>query len=98
MDHDILIYELKLYNFNDITLEWFTSYLENRTQVVKVGDNVSAKQSIKTGVPQGSILGPLLFLLNNNDLPLTVADSAIMAYMQMNPVYIKQENKSKVCR
>jgi len=52
-----------LYKCNDITLKWFTSYLENRPQVVKVGDNVSAKQSIKTGVPQGSILGPLLFFL-----------------------------------
>ena len=87
MDHDILIYELKLYNFNDITLEWFTSYLENRTQVVKVGDNVSAKQSIKTGVPQGSILGPLLFLLYINDLPLTVADSAIDLYADDSSLY-----------
>jgi len=56
-----------VYTFNGITLKWFTSYLENRTQVVKVEDNVSAKQSIKTGVPQGSILGPLLFLLYIND-------------------------------
>ena len=45
VDHDI--YKLKLYKFNDITLKWFTSYLENRTHVVKGGDNVSAKQSIK---------------------------------------------------
>ena len=68
VDHDILFYKLKLYKFNDITLKWFTSYLENITQVVKVGDNVSAKQSIKTGVPQDSILGPLLFLLYINNL------------------------------
>ena len=47
VDHDILFYKLKLYKFNDITRKWFTSYLENRTHVVKGGDNVSAKQSIK---------------------------------------------------
>ena len=63
VDYDIPIYKLKLHTFNDITLQWFTFYLENRTQVGKVWDNVSAKQSIKTGVPQGSMLGPLLFLM-----------------------------------
>jgi len=80
VDHAILIYKLNLYTFNDITLKWFTSYLENRTQVVNVGDNVSAKQSIKTGVPQGSMLCPLLIFLYINGLPLTVADSAIDLY------------------
>ena len=92
VDHDIPIYKFKLYKFNGITLKWFTSYLENRTKVVKVGDNISAKQSIKTGVPQGSILGPLLFLLYINDLPLAVADSAIDLYKTGKQIQAVQIN------
>ena len=55
-------------------------------------DSVSAKQSIKTGVPQGPILGPLLFLLYINDLPLTVADSAIDLYADDSSLYKTGKN------
>src|ERR1043165_9041173 len=68
VDHKILIKKLENYGIRGIPLKWFISYLENRTQNVVCNEVLSEEGIIGFGVPQGSILGPFLFLLYINDL------------------------------
>ena len=81
VDHKIILQKLAEYNFHDSSLAWFTSYLSDRKQIVKVNGCTSEECPIKSGVPQGSILGPIIFLMSINDLPLqeTLSDIAIFA-------------------
>ena len=68
IDHNILLTKLKRLGFDGLNLQWFETYLKGRQQYVQLDDISSNTQQIKTGVPQGSILGPLLFSIYTNDL------------------------------
>ena len=57
------------YDVEGIEHDWFTSYLSDRTQRTFISDSLSDPKAVSCGVPQGSIVGPLLFILYINDLP-----------------------------
>ena len=80
VDHDILARKLYLYGVRNTEMKRFRSYLNDRQQLCKVNGISSNVQYIKCGVPLGSCLGPLLFLLFINDMPLSLHVSKVIMY------------------
>ena len=96
VDHKILLKKLKCYKCNNSCLSWFESYLQNRTQRVSLNDNLSEAADVIHGVPQGSILGPLLFLLFINDLPLYLQNTFTFVDLYADDTTIYFSNADKL--
>ena len=98
INHDILLKKLSIIGFSDHTVKWFQSYLSNRKFMVNLENSFSEVSSISCGVPQGSILGPLLFLIYVNDMPMAVkcdlflyADDTCLVFQSKNVKDIKKQ-------
>ena len=98
VDHKILYQKLEYYGVVDRELSWFKSYLSNRKQFCRVNGVDSNIKNIDVGVPQGSCLCPLLFLVYINDLPCIAKNSKVSMYADYTSIYhsskdITQPNK-----
>ena len=80
VDHDILLKKMQKYGVSGNELAWFTSYLQDRRQLCKVNGVSSRIEEIHCGVPQGSCLGPLLFIVYINDLLFCLESCQVTMY------------------
>ena len=87
VDHDLLLFELNKYGLNSTVCGWLKSYLSGRTQFIKIDNSKSREISVRSGVPQGSHLGPLLFMTFINDLAYILNNIKFSFYADDLKVY-----------
>ena len=92
VNHDILLSKLEHYGITGIVNDWFRSYLSLRPQKVKINGFLSDEQYIQCGVPQGSVLGPLLFLIYINDMPYASKILDIHLFADDTSIFISNKN------
>ena len=96
VNHEILLKKLAHYGIRGIALQWFKSYLSDRRQCTSIGDTLSDADLIKCGVPQGSVLGPLLFLLYINDITNSSSIFKFILFADDTSLFFSHKNNPNV--
>ena len=97
INHGILLTKMKIrFGISSIELMWFESYLSNREQQCSIKEQPSSGKTITCGVPQGSILGPLLFLLYINDLPECLRSITPCMYADDTQIFSSSYNANEL--
>ena len=92
VDHKLLLRKMEHYGIRDNALLWFTSYLSYRTQYVSLNHTNSETLPITCGVPQGSILGPILFILFVNEIARASKIAEIIMFAVDTTLFFKHKN------
>ena len=96
VNHSCLLHKLPYYGILNIEVEWFSSYLFQRSQTVFLDGILSSKEFVTHGVPQGSILGPLLFVLLINDLPNQLQFCNVLMYADDTVLYFSSKCSKEI--
>ncbi len=92
VNHNILMSKITKYNISKRSLLWFDSYLKSREQSVVINNVKSVPHNIDIGIPQGTILGPILFSIYINDLPEICPDASLQMYADDTVIYVSGRN------
>ena len=95
--HSKLLFKLSQYGINGSSLEWLKCFLSNRIQHVKINNSLSPPANVISGVPQGSVLGPVLFLCFSADLKFVVQNCEISIYADDTKLFKRIENVTDCC-
>ena len=96
VDLEILTKELQWFGIKDMPLSWFENYLTDRKQTVQFKTKQSEERPVNCGVAQGSILGPLLFILYVNDLPEVCSKTKVILYADDTAILCKCKNIAQI--
>ena len=96
VSHSILLEKLPNYGIIDIELNWFKSYLTDRQQLVKCNGKLSKLMNLSTGIPQGTILGPILFVLYANDIFHNLSEGTCIMYADDITLFVSGSSINQV--
>ncbi len=96
--HKRLLYKLEYYGIKSNTLKWIGDFLHDRTQTVNLDGEQSDKIAVTSGVPQGTVLGPILFLIYINDFPEYLQHSTLRLFADDSIIYRNIKNEQDACK